>query len=284
MKANIFAAALALCLIGAPVATGAVAAETGVASMPAKKTSKKSTKKTTKKTTKKSTSKTSKTTAKATTAKAEETTPAASNNVQEEATSSQSAGSSLLGGILGSVLGGGSSSSSSSSNGVLSALTTIFDAAKGASKNNIVGTWQYTEPAVVFSSNNALKNIGGKVASSAIEKQLEKELEKVGIKKGAMSMTFDKDGNFTQTIAGKTTQGTYSVKNGNVTLKYGGTVQQFVGTTQIDGNDLLIVMDASKLLKFAKTLGSLTGNSLLSTAGNLVSSMDGMQVGLKLNK
>lgn len=282
MKANIIVAALAMCLVGMPVAAETVMGIDEV-SMPAKKTTKKSTKKTTKKTSSKKSTSSKTTTAKAAT---DQTPAAASTATEETATKKSSTGSSLLGGILSGVLGSSSSSSSSSSsdNGVLSALTTIFDAAKGASKNQIVGTWTYTEPAVVFKSSNVLKNIGGKVASQTIENQLETQLEKLGIKKGAMTMTFDKDGNFTQTVAGKTVSGTYSVKSGNVTLKYGGNVQQFVGTTQIDGNDLLIVMDASKLLKFANTIGSLTGNSLLKTAGSLLNSMDGMQVGLKLNK
>ena len=275
MKANIIVAALALCLVGAPVAANAAGVES--TAMPAKKTAKKSTK-----STKKSSSK--KTAAKAATTAA---APAAAETVKDEATTSKSSGSSLLGSVLGSVLGGSSkisASSSQSGNGVLSALTTIFDAAKGATKNNIVGTWTYTEPAVVFESNNALKNIGGKVASSVIESKLQAELEKYGIKKGALTMTFDDSGNFTQTINGRELSGTYTVDKGKVSLKYGGMFKQLVGTTQVDGNDLLIVMDADKLLSFAKTVGSLTGNSLLKSAGNILGSMDGMEVGLKLNK
>lgn len=275
MKANIIVAALALCLVGTPVAANAAGVES--TAMPVKKTAKKSTK-----STKKSSSK--KTAAKAATTAA---APAAAETVKDEATTSKSSGSSLLGSVLGSVLGGSSKSSASSSqsgNGVLSALTTIFDAAKGATKNNIVGTWTYTEPAVVFESNNALKNIGGKVASSVIESKLQTELEKYGIKKGALTMTFDDSGNFTQTINGNELSGTYTVDKGKVSLKYGGKFKQLVGTTQVDGNDLLIVMDADKLLSFAKTIGSLTGNSLLKSAGNILGSMDGMEVGLKLNK
>jgi hypothetical protein len=52
----------------------------------------------------------------------------------------------------------------------------------------------------------------------------------------------------------------------------------------VDGNDLLIVMDASKLLSYMKTIGSLSGNSTLKTASSLLGSMDGMQCGLRLEK
>lgn len=134
---------------------------------------------------------------------------------------------------------------------------------------------------MVFTSENALSSIGGKMAAQAIEKQLQSKLEKYGIKKGVMKMTFDKDGNFTQTLAGKTLSGTYTIKNKQVVLSYGGTVKQIVGTTQVDGNDLLIVMDASKLLQYAKLLGTVSGSSTLQAASSLLNSVNGMKVGLK---
>jgi hypothetical protein len=179
-----------------------------------------------------------------------------------------------------------SSSSSSSSNGssLLSSLTSTFSSSKTAKVDDLVGTWSYEEPAVVFSSSNVLKSAGGKVASAAIEKKLQTQLTKYGITKGKMKMTFDKDGNFTQTIAGKTLSGTYTTSGKNVVLKYGGTTKQFTGTTQVDGNDLLIVMDASKLLTYMNALGSISGNSTLKSATSLLSSMDGMQCGLRLQK
>lgn len=299
MKKNIIMLALAACLVSTPVAATAttadaesVAMDMGAAKKQQKKTTKKSTKKSKKSTkTTKTTGTTTATNATSNTATAAAQQPAetpaeAGQVAKSVATQQSSTGSSVLGSIIGGILGGSSAttSSSNSGSGIVSALTSIFDLSKIAKKNDLVGTWTYTEPAVVFSSDNALKNMGGKVASSAIEKQLQSQFEKVGIKKGVMQMTFDKDGNFTQTVGGKTLSGTYSVSGQNVTLKYAGQVQQIVGTTQIDGSDLLIVMDASKLLKYAKVVGSITGNSLLSTAGNLLSSMNGMEVGLKLNK
>lgn len=301
MKASVITAAMAVCLAAAPVAEVAATTSTTVNEtlMPTKKTTKKSTKKTTKTSTKKtSTKKTSTATASSTPAATATTTSQNLTNSEQGSildavsqvvkgktsttTSSNSTGSSILGGIVSAI--GGSSSSSSTAGNIISGLTSIFNSSKVASKDQLVGTWTYTEPAVVFSSDNALKNIGGKVASSAVEKQLKTQFEKYGIKKGKMKMTFDSDGNFTQTIGSKTVSGTYTISGKSVVLKYAGSVQQFIGTTQLDGSDLLIVMDASKLLKYANVIGSLTGNSLLSTAGSLLSSMDGMEVGLKLNK
>ena len=279
MKKNIITAVALACLLAAPVAQAA-AANAGVEmtelATPKKKTTKK-------KTTKKTTTKKS-TTKKSTTKKSTATTTAKEDSSKTAQTATSTSSSSMgLGSVLGGILGAATGSSSTTGS-ILSGLTSIFDANKQATASDLAGTWTYTEPAVVFSSENALKNIGGKVASSAIESKLKTQFSKLGIKKGAMKMTFDKDGNFTQTIAGKTLSGTYTIKKKQVVLSYAGQVQQFIGTTQVDGNDLLIVMDASKLLKYASAIGSVTGNSALKTLGSLLGSMDGMQVGLKLNK
>ena len=277
MKKNFIAIAAAVVLLSAPAAMTADAAETEGQSaesgmlMPSPK--KKSAKKTTKKTTKKSTSSKKTTSKKSTSSKTATTTKAA--EPQEETTSGSS--QNILGGILSGIAGGSGSS-------VASALSTIFDKNKVATADELVGIWTYTEPAVVFESNNALKNIGGKVASAAIEKKLQSEFSKFGIRKGQMKMTFDKDGNFTQTLGRQTLTGTYTTSGKQVVLTYSTGLKQLVGTTQLDGNDLLIVMDVSKLLKYAGSLGQLTGNSTISSLGSLLGSYDGMEVGLKLEK
>ena len=253
--------ALAMGLALAPLAEAAAS----VAGMETVATAKK---KTVKKTTKKT----------KTTTTAKKATTATESTAKTAATTSTSNSGSLLGGII-SAIGRENKGGS-----ILSGLSTIFDATKGATKDRIVGSWTYTEPAVVFSSNNVLSGIGGKVAAQAIEKELQTQLEKAGIKKGMMTMTFNKDGKFTQVIDKRATAGTYTISDHNVVLNYGGKVKQIVGTTQLDGNDLLIVMDASKLLKYANDLGALTGNSALKSIGSAVSSLDGMEIGLKLNK
>ena len=77
---------------------------------------------------------------------------------------------------------------------LLSGITSIFSDKKVATIDDLVGEWTYTEPAVVFMSENLLKKAGGKLASSAIEKTIETQLNRVGITKGAMKMTFTRNG------------------------------------------------------------------------------------------
>lgn len=166
----------------------------------------------------------------------------------------------------------------------LSSLTGYFSDKNVATKDKIIGTWEYKEPAIVLSSENTLKNLGGKLASNTAEKKLKEKFETYGLNEGSITMTFDKDGNFTQEIKGKTLKGTYTVEDKNIILKYSGRISQVIGTTQLDGNDLLIVMDVSKLLKYVNLLGSISQNSTMKAASSLISSMDGLECGLRLVK
>ncbi len=196
-----------------------------------------------------------------------------------------------LGNVVKGLTGSSSSSktttSSSSSSSTLSSLVSGISSlltSNTATADKIVGTWTYKQPAVVFESDNVLSSLGGDVASSKIESTLQTKLESYGIKEGSMEMTFDESGNFTQTVLKKTLKGTYTIEDSEIVLKYSGNVKQVAGKTQLDGNSLVIVMDATKLLSYMQTLGSLSGNSTLSTLSSLSSNVDGMLVGLRLEK
>ena len=61
-----------------------------------------------------------------------------------------------IGSILGSVLGG------EQGEDAISGLTSIFSKDKQATTNNIIGTWSYTEPAIVFTSDNLLTKVAAR--------------------------------------------------------------------------------------------------------------------------
>ena len=165
------------------------------------------------------------------------------------------------------------STTNSNSGSILSSIANAITGNCVSAKDKIVGTWVYQGPAVVMKGDNALKNIGGKIASSKMESTLKTKLEAYGFKAGDVTMTFDDKGNFTQVLSKQTVKGTYTIDD-----------EKIAGTTQLDGNDLIIVMDASKLLTLANTLGKLSTNSTVKTAASLISSMDGLECGLRLTK
>ncbi len=179
--------------------------------------------------------------------------------------------------ILNGVLGG------SSSGDVVSNLTTVFSSKKQATKEKIIGTWSYTEPAIVFSSDNFLAKAGAKIAANKLESKLQEQLTKYGIKPGAFSMTFKEDGTFTETMGGKTKTGKWEVKDSKLQLSVAG-VKTLAITTQIDGKDMQFVTDATKLLNLFKTLGAKSSNSQIKTVTSLMKSINGMQAGITMRK
>lgn len=180
--------------------------------------------------------------------------------------------------ILSGVLGG-----SGSSDGIVSNLTSVFSGNKQATKENIIGTWSYTEPAIVFTSDNFLVKTGAKVAANKLESKLQEQLSKYGIEPGSFTMTFNEDGTFTETIKGKTMRGTWSVDDSKLQLSITG-LKAIPVTTQIDGKDMQMVTDATMLLNLFKTLGANSSNSQIKTVTTLMKSVDGMQAGITMRK
>jgi len=179
--------------------------------------------------------------------------------------------------ILNSVLGG------SSSGDMVSNLTSVFSSKKQATKEKVIGTWSYTEPAIVFTSDNFLAKAGAKIAANKLESKLQEQLTKYGIKPGAFSMTFKEDGTFTETMGGKTKTGKWEVKDSKLQLSVSG-VKTLAITTQIDGKDMQFVTDATKLLNLFKTLGAKSSNSQIKTVTTLMKSINGMQAGITMRK
>ena len=163
---------------------------------------------------------------------------------------------------------------------VAQGLTSVFSSSKQATAEKIVGTWNYTEPAIVFTSDNIAAS---KIAANKVEGKLQEQLSKYGIKPGSFTMTFNEDGTFSETLKGKTTKGTWQVKDSKLILSIAG-VKALSITTQIDGKDLQFVTDATKLLNLFKTIGAKSSNSSIKTVASLMKSVNGMQAGITMRK
>ena len=166
---------------------------------------------------------------------------------------------------------------------VAQGLTSIFSSDKQATAEKLIGTWNYTEPAIVFTSDNILAKAASKIAANKVESKLQEQLSKYGIKPGTFTMTFNEDGTFTETLKGKTTKGTWQVKDSKLILSVVG-IQALSITTQIDGKDLQFVTDATKLLNLFKTIGAKSSNSNIKTIASLMKSVKGMQAGITMRK
>ena len=184
---------------------------------------------------------------------------------------------------LGNIIGGITGNSNSSTSDVISSLTSIFSSNKQATADNIVGTWTYDSPAIVFESDDLLSKTGAALAANKIESKLQTTLSKYGITKDKFIITFNNDGTFTETINGKSYSGKWTVTNNKLVLTY--SYKKMEITTQKEGNKLMFVTDATKLLNLVQSLGAKTAtNSSLSTITALAKNINGMKVGLTLVK
>ena len=179
--------------------------------------------------------------------------------------------------VLNGVLGGGQSED------IVSGISSIFSSDKQANKNNIIGTWSYTEPAIMFTSDNLLTKLAAKVAANKLEDKLQSYLTQYGVKPGALVLTFNEDGTCTETLNGKTMKGKWQVKDSKLVLTLGG-IKALQITTQIDGKEMMFVTDATKLLKLFKSVGAKSTNKNIQTVTSLMKNVDGMQAGVSLKK
>lgn len=194
---------------------------------------------------------------------------------------SAGAANAQLGDILGKVAS--AASSATSGNSTLNTLTNIISSKLVPTSQQILGTWTYQEPAVMFTSDNALKSAASSVATKSIEIKLQSYLNKVGITKGNLSITFKEDKTFIVNKKGKVIKtGTYAINDSEITLTFKGRKTPSKVTPQLDNGTLVIVMDATKLKTFMQNIGS--NVSQLSTIVSLMKSMDGMKLGIRLSK
>ena len=193
--------------------------------------------------------------------------------------------------ILGNIL---SSSSNKSTTGtdtknttsadVLSSIFNNVVGTKSISKNNIVGTWTYSEPAVAFSSKNLLSQAGGVIAANTVEKKLGSALTKYGFTSGTSTFIFAADSTFTAKLKNKAVTGKYSISGSTVTFYSKLGVKMATANAAIKSNALQLTFKADKLLSFAQYASTVSANSTLTTISKLAKNYDGMQLGMQFSK
>ncbi len=145
--------------------------------------------------------------------------------------------------------------------------------------NTITGTWTYAQPQVTFESTNVLGNIGGELMGNKIESALKTQLEKMGLKPGVSKFTFDGQGNMTVTLAGKTTNGTYTLNNNKLTMQGALGLGSLTATVTINQNQLYMLFDANTIFNILSKLGSSS-----SSISSLLSNFNGMKMGWSLTR
>ncbi|MBR4644924.1 MAG: DUF4923 family protein [Bacteroidaceae bacterium] len=152
------------------------------------------------------------------------------------------------------------------------------------SKDNIIGTWTYSSPKVIFESENILAKIGSDIAADKIESTLGQQLANLGFTQGKTSLTFKEDNTCSFSYGSRTYPGTYKFDTSSNRLTVTGAfgVGSVKCTACKNGNELYLLFDSSKALSLISTLSnsSLSNTTLSSLLGNY----KGLKLGWSMTK
>ena len=193
-------------------------------------------------------------------------------------------------------LGGGSSdksetTDSKSSSGLLDALGGFVNNVTANSKftvDDLVGSWSYTSPAVSFQSENALKNIGGAGAATAVESKLEPYYTKLGFNK--TTLTVAEDHTFTLKMGVLTLKGTVEKESKDSELVFNFNAFGKISLGKVNahatksGSTLNLTFDATRMVQILTKVSSVLNSTAVNTLASLLNSYDGIYMGFKLKK
>lgn len=171
-------------------------------------------------------------------------------------------------------------------NGVGSAIESAT-ATSNFDVKDLVGTWNYKSPGVIFKGDNALGNLTGAAASATLENKLAPYYDKAGL--AAMTMTVDNDLNFTIQIKHGTLTGTVSKDDdGNMYFNFKAFGKYNFGKVGCkaakSGSTLTLAFDAKRLIDVLKKVSSMAKDSTFKTVSDLLSKYEGIYIGVKIQR
>ena len=185
----------------------------------------------------------------------------------------------------GSQMGGTTTNNSGSSIGS-NALGGLLDLVVGSvklSQADIIGTWSYVEPACAFTSKNLLAKAGGSVAAKTVNEKLLPVYKSLHISSGNTQLTFNENGQFTGKIGGFPMSGTYTfdATNGLVKMK---SLTTFTAHLTRSTHGMNFTFESKKILTLLQTVSALSGNTSLSTIGDISKQFNGVRLGFAMKK
>ena len=185
----------------------------------------------------------------------------------------------------GSQMGGTTTNNSGSSIGS-NALGGLLDLVVGSvklSQTDIIGTWSYVEPACAFTSENLLAKAGGSVAAKTVNEKLLPVYKSLHISSGNTQLTFNENGQFTGKIGGFPMSGTYTfdAANGLVKMK---SLTTFTAHLTRSTHGMNFTFESKKILTLLQTVSALSGNTSLSTIGDISKQFNGVRLGFAMKK
>ena len=137
---------------------------------------------------------------------------------------------------------------------------------------------------MAFTSENLLAKAGGEVAAAKARQDLEKPYQSIGIKSTNTYFTFNADNTFSGKVDGQPISGTYSYNPDNSEVKLQTLLLSTTGYLTRNAKGISLLFESKKLLTALQVVGAMSGNSTLSTVGELSKNYDGIRMGFDLTK
>lgn len=196
----------------------------------------------------------------------------------------------LLKGAAGALKGGSGESAGSTALSGLKGMVEGLISKSNLSEADLVGSWQYSAPAVAFQSDNLLQKAGGAAAAGIITEKLAPYYAKAGIT--SLTAVFNQDKTFKFQVKRVTLSGTFekdaTSETGDFIFNFKAAgkipVGKFKAHVEKVGSKLTITFDASKLITLVNTIASISGQATLKSVATMLNSYDGLNCGFELSK
>lgn len=194
---------------------------------------------------------------------------------------------------LSDLFGGGAKSDSTSAGGgigdVISGIGNALGITSGKTEvKDLVGVWNYVDPAVTFKSDNLLLKAGGAAAASQVENKLAPYYKTAGLT--SLKLTINEDSTFTFKLRVTSLSGTISrdEESGNFVFTFQALKKIKIGSMEAyvikKGDQMSLTFDVSKLITIIEKVGSVSGNSTIKGVSALLNQYDGITAGFKLKR
>lgn len=179
-------------------------------------------------------------------------------------------------------------SADDNSDGILGALGSFIGnmtANKNFTVDDIAGQWSYSSPAVSFKSENALKNVGGAAAATAVENKLAPYYKTLGFTR--TTLTIAKDHTFSMKMGIIPLKGTVEkTEDGQLEFTFTGITGRSIGKVDAvatkSGSTLNLTFDATKFIKVLTSVAGKLNISTLNTLASLLNGYDGIYMGFSM--
>ena len=172
-------------------------------------------------------------------------------------------GTGTTGNILGDILGAVTNGQT-----IGNILTSVIGIDK-PTQAELIGTWYYTQPGVAFTSENLLAKAGGEVAATTAREKLAAYYNGLGITRANTCLQFGNDGSFAGKICGKSISGTYTFDEKDSKLNLKTLLFSMPAYAKKTTSGMSILFESKKLLTIMQTIAAVSGNTTLSSIGDL---------------